>query len=105
MENRDTLAESLSLLKLHAVPRCRSRQETGGRGTVRARRGVIAIVKMTTTPVLDQFYARSALTVRNEALAPARLHLKRIRRVSHERRARPPLLFAILTLWRGTYDN
>jgi len=32
---------------------------------------VIAIVKMTVTAVLDQFYAPSVLTVCNEALAPA----------------------------------
>lgn len=38
---------------------------------VATRASVIAIVKMTVTAVLDQFYAPSVLTVCNEALAPA----------------------------------
>jgi len=38
---------------------------------VATRANVIAIVKTTTTAVLDQFYAPSAFTVCNETLAPA----------------------------------
>ena len=38
---------------------------------VATRANVIAIVKMTATAVLDQFYAPSAFTVCNETLAPA----------------------------------